>query len=444
MPSLFDESLSKTYKRDKEYLEKTALPIITVSASYREDLKRLHGLPDNDDARDIVFSRAHYSMALGIAVQVWKDKINPKKAWLVDPTNYVSQEKWRSVTITETIGKTIARNPLLKTLKDIVDKFGRSKLPILDSITPPLLFLTENVHQPILSFHIASGNILAEQGKNVVQVITDPHVREEYITNADRKNTWYCVFDERTKLEFLEKAKLLDIEANPTRVIVTGPPVDPRVIAVADGKKPWQPGRVLKLCLTTGGLGTNKKELLSVLEQILPELRRRKPQYKLIVYASTHLDIAEDVRELAEAEKVKIGKINDKTANLRLIYHPQIMDANEMLIKYGFPWAHGFITKPSGDMAYDAVMSGSFVLTLAEWGEWELRIREIFEQRGISRRCLSENILDQLEVLQAKNGDQDSWITKAMLETSKLEPIFRGGAKNIATAVKKVAEEVGV
>lgn len=439
MPSLFDAHLTQTYRQDKKYLEQTALPIITVSASYREDLKRMHGLPDNNVTRDIVFSRAHYSMALGVAVAVWKDKINPKKAWVVDPTNYVSQDKWRSITLTETIGKTIARNPLLKTLKDLVDKFGRSKLPILDSITPPLLYLTENIRRPILSFHIAAGNILAEQGKPVVQVITDPHIREEYITNAGRKNIWFCVFDDHTKTEFLEKAKLLDIKADSDRVVVTGPPIDPRVIAAAENKKPWQPGKPLKICLTTGGLGTNKKELLNVLEQLLPELRGQKPQYKLVVYASTHLDIAEDVIELAEAEKVKIGKVSDKTANLRLIYHPQIMDANEMLIKYGFPWAHGFITKPSGDMAYDAALSGSFVLTLAEWGEWELRIREIFEQRGISRKCLSENILDQLEVLQAKNGGQDSWITRAMLETSNLEGVFKKGAKNIAEVVKKAS-----
>jgi hypothetical protein len=441
MPNLFDPHLTQTYQKDKKYLEQTELPIITVSASYREDLKRMHGLPDDDFTRDIVFSRAHYSMALAVAATVWQDKINPKKAWVVDPTNYVSQKQWRSITLTETIGKTIARYPLLKTLKDIVDKFGRGKLPILSSITPPLLYLTENVTKPVLSFHIAAGNILAEQGKTVVQMITDPHVREEYITNAGRKNMSFCVFDEHTKTEFLEKAKMLDIKADANKITVTGPPVDPRVIAAATKKKPWKPGQTLKLCITTGGLGTNKQELLSVLEQLLPELRRQNSQYQVLVYASTHLDIADDVKELALAEKVKIGKTNDKTARLRLIYHPQIVDANEQLIKYGFPWAHGFITKPSGDMAYDAAVSGSFILTLSEWGEWELRIREIFEQRGIARKCLLDNVLDQLQVLMAKNDGKDSWITNAQLQTAKLEKVFTKGAKNILAAVEKSTEK---
>lgn len=435
MPSLFDSQLVKTYQQDKKYLEQTEVPIITVSASYREDLKRLYGLPNDDSTRDIVFSRAHYSMALGTAIAVWGDKLNPKKAWLIDPTNYVSQSQWRSITFTETVGKTIARNPILKTLKDFVDKFGRSKLPILDSITPPLLYLTADIKKPILSFHIAAGNILVGQGKKVVQVVTDPHVREEYITNAHNKNITYCVFDSQTKLEFLEKAKLLEIKVDPERIQVTGPPIDPRIIASSKNKKPWKPGKTLKLCLTTGGLGTNKIELLKILEQLLPELKKAKSPYKLVVYAGTHNDIAEDIRELALAEGVKIGHTSDTTANLRLIYHPQIMDANELLVKYGFPWADGFITKPSGDMAYDAVASGAFLLTLAEWGEWEFRIREIFEQRGIARKCLVDNVLDQLQVLREPSavigGNRESWITQAMQATEHLEPIFHQGAKNI-------------
>lgn len=436
MSNLFDPHLTRTYQQDKTFLEQTAVPIITVSATYREDLKRLHGYPDNDTTPDVVFSRAHYSMAIGAAIQAWGDEIDLKKAWLVDPTNYVSQEKWKSITLTETIGKTIARYPILKTIKDIIDKFGRSKLPILDSITPPLLYLTQNIDKPILSFHIAAGNILAEQGKTVVQVITDPHVREEYVTNAAKKTMWFCVFDQATKIEFLEKAKLLDIKADPDRVIVTGPPIDPRIISAADKKKPWKPGQTLKLCITTGGLGTNKPEILALLEQLLPELRKRDPKLQILVYASTHQDIAEDVTELAKAERVSIGKTSEKSAKLRLIYHPQIMDANEQLIKYGFPWADGFITKPSGDMAYDAAVSGSFVLTLAEWGEWEERIREIFEQESVSRKALVEDIVDQLQVLQNKQ-DGKTWITQAMEFAQELKPLYKNGAKQILKAVRQ-------
>ena len=440
MSNLFDPYLTRTYQEDKKFLEQTDVPIITVSATYREDLKRMHGYPDNDTTPDVVFSRAHYSMAIGAAVQAWGEKLDPQKAWLVDPTNYVSQDKWRSITLTETIGKTIARYPLLKTLKDIVDKFGRSKLPILDSITPPLLYLTQNIDKPILSFHIAAGNILAEQGKTVVQVITDPHVREEYVTNAAKKTMWYCVFDQHTKIEFLEKAKLLDIKADPNRIIVTGPPIDPRIIAAAEKKKPWKPGKKLKLCLTTGGLGTNKGELLSWLEQLLPELRKHDPKLQILVYASTHADIAEDVTELAQAERVKIGTVSDTSADFRLIYHPQIVDANEQLIKYGFPWADGFLTKPSGDMAYDAAISGSFLLTLAEWGEWEERIREIFEQLGIARTALNEDIMDQLSVLMTAQKDQDSWITTAMQNAHKLPKLFNNGNKEILAVVRKAAK----
>lgn len=397
----------------------------------------MHGLPNNNTERDIVFSRAHYSMALGIASYIWKDKVNPAAAWIVDPTNYVSKDKLLSIQLTEMIGKTIARYSILKTAKDFIDTFGRKKLPILGSITPPLLYLTENIEKPILSLHIAAGNILANQGKKVVQVITDPHVREEYVTHAGNKKVWYCVFNESTKVEFLEKAAKLEIEADPDRVVVTGPPIDPRIIAASDKKVPWRSGK-LRLCMTTGGLGTNKEEILSVLKQFFVELRKRSNEYQLLIYAGTHLDIAEAVEKLAKENRVAIGELSDKKAKLRLIYHPQIVDANELLIKYAFPWAHGFITKPSGDMAYDAAASGSFLLTLAEWGEWEERIREIFEQKNISRKADASAIISQLEVLRSTQGKSQSWIEQAMLAASGLEPLYLRGAKNITSVVRNL------
>jgi hypothetical protein len=440
MPALFDTALVKTLAEDKQFLESTALPIITVSATFREDLKRLHHLTNNNTDRDTVFSRAHYSMALGVAIQAWGGRLDPNKAWLVDPTNYVSHEDWLSVSLTEQIGQQIARHPLLKLLKDFVDKFGRKKLPILGSITPPLLYVTEKIQQPILSFHIAAGNILALNGKKVIQMITDPHVREEYVENAAKGNIRFCVFDEATKFEFLEKAALHNKNVNPDHIIVTGPPIDPRVVAVREKKYAWRSGP-LKLCITTGGLGTNKQEIRKILEQLLPELRRRPSPYRLIVYASTHTDIAEMVRELASKYRVPLDAIGDRSARLRLLYHPQIVDANELLVTYAFPWAHGFLTKPSGDMAYDAVASGSFVLTLAEWGEWEENIRKIFEQKGISRKANVENIGEQLEFLMSARGRSQSWIETAMLNAAKIDRLFLQGSKKILQAYKNFAEE---
>ncbi len=441
MPELFDPHLVKTYREDKRLLEQTEIPIVTVSATYKEDLKRMHGLPDDDTIPDVVFSRAHYSMALGVATQIWGDRLRPDRAWIVEPTNYVSKKNWFSIEFTQAVGKTIARYSILKTVKDFIDNFGRQKLPILSSITPPLLYLTENIHRPILSFHIAAGNILAEQGKKVVQVITDPHVRTEYVTNADKSNLWFCTFDENTKTEFLEKAAKLGIEAEPDRIIVTGPPVDPRVIAAKTKKNPWRSGP-LNLALTTGGLGTNKQEILNLLEQLLPELRKRDPQLRLLVYAGTHRDIYEEAVFLAGRARIAPGKLADKKARFRVLYHPQIVDANEMLIKYGFPWAHGFLSKPSGDMAYDAAASGSFILSLAEWGEWEERIRVIFEQKAISRQADVAHIVSQLAVLRSSQGKSQSWIEQAMLNAHKLDPLFLNGAKEIVKVVKLARKEM--
>jgi hypothetical protein len=460
--NLFDPQLEKTFKKDKQLLEQAAIPIVTVSSSYMEDLKGFHNLPEVDTSTDVVFSRAHYTMALAAAVEAWGNKINPSKAWVVDPTNYVKANDWFSIRLTETVGKTVARAPFLKKLKDLVDKFGRNKLPILSSITPPLLYLTENIDKPILSFHIAAGNILAAQGKTVYQMITDPHVREEYLNEAQRANMRFLVFNQKTKTDFLEKAAILGKKVNPEQVIVTGPPIDPRIIAARKNKRPWRSGS-LRLCLTTGGLGTNKTEIRSILEQLLPELRKRPNPYQLMVYVGTHRDLAELVRNLAKKERVALkeiapedpadfvfqGQLKDpysrrwveqqiNQARLSLIYHPQIIDANELLIHYGFAWADGFLTKPSGDMAYDAAASGSFLLTLTEWGEWEHNIREIFVQKSIARQAKTKNIAAQLQALTSAQGKAESWVEQAMRSAQNIDKVFLEGTKNILKAVNGV------
>jgi len=462
MPYL-DPLLKKTIKKDKQLLEKARLPIVTVSSTYIEDLKGFHELPEIDTTSDIVFSRAHYSMALAVAVQAWGNTIDPTQAWVVDPTNYVFHSSKFNINFTEAVGKTIARSPFLKKFKDFIDKFARNKLPILDSITPPLLQLTQDITQPILSLHIVSGNILAEQGKQVFQMVTDPHVRADYLNQAERPNITFLVFDQPTQQEFLQLAEKLGKKVDPERVIVTGPPVDPRIIACRQDKKPWRAGKKLKLCLTTGGLGTNKNEMKQVLQQLLPELNKPDARYQVMVYAGTHGDLHNMVKKLARQADVQLNNISGQdpadfimggkltkpswateinqqlqTAPLTLIYHPQIVDANELLTHFAFPWADGFISKPSGDMAYDAIASGSFLLTFQEWGEWEHNIREIFEKKNIAKKAETKNILYQLEELATSKADGSTWISNAMTGALQLDSLFLSGTKNIVEAVQKI------
>ncbi|HOA12113.1 hypothetical protein KBB59_01805 [Candidatus Woesebacteria bacterium] len=473
--------------QDKKLLENTKVPIITVSASFKEDLKGFHGEPENDQIQDIVFSRAHYSMALAVAVAAWGNKIDAKKAWLVDPTNHIKKSDWKQVILTDTIGRTVARQPLLKILKDVVDRFGRSKLPILENIEPATKFLTQNLDRPILSFHIATGNILAANGKQVLQMITDPHVRSEYVQNADQANIRFMVFDEKTKEDFFSVAAAEQIkipaEQIQDKVIVTGPPVDPRTLAAAQSKKPWTNERPLKILITTGGLGTNKQEIKKILDQLLPLLNHVAtdlPKIEIMYYAGTHADHQQMAVTLAKKHHIKYHLISphdpadftqagwlnrahrqpQSQIKFHIIYHPQIIDANELLIRYGFPWADVFISKPSGDMAYDAALSGSALLTLKEWGEWEHNVRAVFEQYGISQKADVEQIVEQILRLSQKQSvrsqqsevltssvrpipqldspvtDHDSWITQAMINTQKLPKIFYQGANNILQAIK--------
>jgi len=485
------KELQKIYQVDKKLLEQTQVPIMTVSASFREDLKGLHHQDENDTTTDIVLSRAHYSMALGVAIQAWGNKIDPKKAWLVDSTNYVTNQAFRSVVLTDFIGKTVARWPILKSLKDMVDKFGRSKMPILDNVTPPTIYLSSNVKKTILSFHIVTGNILATEGKKVVQMITDPHVRSDYLENAHLANMRFLVFDEATKKAFFTLAeklgKKIPKDQIKDKVIVTGPPVDPRIVACNHNKEVWNNNKPLKICLTTGGIGTNKTEIKSILEQLLPILKQQASGRKtdlariqLMLYAGTHKDIMDMAVKIAKENNCLYQLISPhdpanfaingfiratnhsdnselETAKFTILYHPQIVDANELLIQKAFPWADLFISKPSGDMAYDAVVSGAALLTLKEWGEWEYNVRAVFEKNGTALPADVDHIVAQLiaitqtgdsafqanrlssanrPVPDLKETKQISWLTQAMKNSKQLDHIFYEGAKNILQIVK--------
>lgn len=442
--SLHDPQIEKIFKKDRQILQKTALPIVTVTGAFQEDVKRWHGVRHNQKDTDIIYSRAHFSMAYGVLQHVWKSPTpKPSKAWLTDPTNFVSEEEWKKITSTEKIGELIARQPILQTIKALIDQFARKKLPILESITPPLLYLFEEVHQPILSFHIAAGNILAGMGKTVVQMITDPHVRDEYIQAAISPTISYCVFDEQTKKEFLSRAKVLDIDVHPDRIIVTGPPIDPRIIEMRK-KKTFTPHYPLRLLITTGGLGTNKKEIKMILELLLPELKKDKPAYQLMLYAGTEKDFVDMAKEIAMSNKVAARVIhhlspttnqptNQPANQLTILHHPQIFDANELLIKHGLPWADGVISKPSGDMAYDAVIAGCFLLTLKPWGVWEERIMEIFEKKKLSTSADTRHILEQLNTLVTSG-----WIARSLTNSKNIDKQFLHGVENIVEVMRRV------
>jgi hypothetical protein len=87
-------------------------------------------------------------------------------------------------------------------------------------------------------------------------------------------------------------------------------------------------------------------------------------------------------------------------------------------------------------MAYDAAAAGCFLLTLEPWGEWEHNIRDIFEQRGISRRAMPENMIEQIDSLVTSHGDR-SWVETAIDNALHLPKLFTEGTKNILAQMPK-------
>lgn len=411
--------LPRTLHSDRHKLEMVDVPVVTISATYKRDIAEKRG----EVAKifdEIVFSRAHYSMACGVVEQARLMKLS---SWLVDPTNFVSAQSWRILARTERIGEIVARSPLLKKIKDIADNFIRSNIPIADVVKEPLAYVTYRARNPIISFHYESGNILSTLGKNVLQIVTDPHVRSNYLQECERKNIYFAVFDDLTRIAFLDMAKQMGKKFDKNRIFVTGPPVDPRIVKCRKHKKIFDGTRPLRIVVTASGLGTNKGEIGEVVESLMPGVKSKK--IELILYASTHTDF----KELFE----NILKINKVTEGVKILYHRSIVDANEDLIKNCFPWADCFITKPSGDMAYDAVASGAFFLSLEPWGVWEANIQKIFEKLSITRKAETSQLLTQIDHL-----IESGWVAKAQQQAVKIDKLYLEGAKKIVDLQRKL------
>lgn len=423
----------KTALHDEHHmLEEVDIPIITLSSTHRKGLSQsfYESFPAGEE---IVFSRAHYSMAVAILVAGFE---TGHTAWMTDPMNYVVRDDWNKVIFTQTVGRLMARHKPLKMLKDLIDTKARNKLPVTEPITPPLKYLAKNIRKPIISLHYETGRILAEAGHKVVQVVTDPHVRPQYLdllSNKENKKVIYCVFDEETKTDLLHQADENNKKLSPSQVIVTGPPVDPRIVAARKSKKASNTSdRPLRLAITTGGVGSNKPEIESILDQLSQFCFKGKNGCaQLFLYAGTHQDFRALYQGFIERSGLKLDKLEDENAAVRILYTDNLVDANEKLIDHMFPWADGIITKPSGDMAYDAAAAGCFTLFLEPLGPWEENIQERFLDLGIGTDLQVTNIRQELEKFGKSYWQGESWFKSATDKVLTLPKLYLEGSKNI-------------
>lgn len=423
-----DLTFQHSAHEERHLLESVDVPIVTVSATFKEALIKEFGENPGELTPDVTFSRAHYSMANALVVAATKNK---QSFWMIDPTNYVSAKDWPKIMFTQRMGRLIARSPLLKELKDLMDTRLRNQLPLTGAIREPLTYITGRVNKPIISLHYEAGNILLENGKTVLQVITDPHVRPQYLTHANNPKLSWAVFDEATKARVIELGFILGHKIDEKRITVTGCPVDPRILT--KDKNTATRGyryRPLRMAITTGGLGTNKDEIIDLLTHLAPAIRNNTVH--IVAYSGVHEDFHSMFSVFAKTNRIKVGDMRDPQASFRIFQGNDIVEANELLLDHIFPWADGFFTKPSGDMAYEAVAAGCFILTLKPWGEWEENIRAVTESMGVSLRADIENILSQLIAISTMpvSGGKP-WVELALEKSRQHSKKFSQGAYNI-------------
>lgn len=430
-----DLAFQHTAHEERHLLETVEIPIVTVSATFKEELIKEFGEKPEEITPDVTFSRAHYSMANALVVAATH---NRKTFWMIDPTNYVSAKDWPKIMFTQRMGRLIARSPILKELKDLMDTRLRNQLPLTGAIREPLTYVTGRIQRPIISLHYEAGNILLENGKTVLQVVTDPHVRPQYLTHANNPKLSWAVFDEHTKARLIELGFILGHKIDEKRVTVTGCPVDPRIVTKdRNTATRGYRSRPLRLAITTGGLGTNKNEIIDLLTGLAPAIK--KGDVHIAAYSGVHEDFQVMFTTFARMHHIKIGENNDIQSSFRIFHGNDIVDANELLLDHIFPWADGFISKPSGDMAYEAVAAGCFLLTLHPWGVWEENIRAVTEGLGVSIRADIPNILSQLKAITTMPVENNKpWVELALERARKHSWSFSQGAFNILKLHKKI------
>ena len=119
-----------------------------------------------------------------------------------------------------------------------------------------------------------------------------------------------------------------------------------------------------------------------------------------------------------------------------MVYFINLVDANEKLINYMFPWADGIITKPSGDMAYDAAASGAFCLFLEPLGPWEQNIQDRFLDLNIAADLKTSDIRKELSTFSKTYWQGQSWFTTARQNLKTLPNLYLSGAANIIRTYK--------
>ena len=132
-------------------------------------------------------------------------------------------------------------------------------------------------------------------------------------------------------------AQELGISIAANRVIITGPPIDPRITAIGRNStvRSFSEGGPINLAVTTGGLGTNLSEIKQVLDQLAPLLNPPE-KIRLFLHAGTHRDFRNFFEDFAAQHNIRIGNLDDTTARIRILHEDSIIDANENLIKYMF------------------------------------------------------------------------------------------------------------
>ncbi len=390
------------------------------------------------DTRTSPLSRAHATIAQSVA-QV----LNGATDVYVDVLQYVNNRDFLKFEKLARRAKRVASSPRLH---DVYNRYSplirrivnpdKKVQPVVDYFAKSIASRGDNT--PVITTHYSVGNALLESlkargdGRSVVHYVTDPsHIHTQYLKHKDDPRTHYFVFDKATA------SALEDAGVDADKISVTGfsthPDLSPaEARSVADRK--------LRVGIFTGGVGTNRAEIETIVQNFNPE------NQQLVVYCGTHTDIMESSlglvsrnlrTKIVPAQNFQESDIGDE--HIVFVVGTSLEGAVPASYKV-LNWSDVVATKPSGDIAIEAVLSGHPVIPLSHWGVQEDVIDDMLHAYGATIDIPDlKNIGAILSTLQTSGLMQDQ--IDQLREELLTRPLFESGQawrQNIQQALDRI------
>lgn len=399
MSNLIDAQLAKRFRADQQSLADTQVPILIYSSVVRS-------------GKVIGQSRTQLALALTVAEQFWGARIQADKAWITDASASMSSAQWSQLYHQTPTKQSAVNSMWLSHLKSWLS--GVDAPPTNPAtINTLLLYLTKSIERPIVSFSSILSELLLNQGKQVIHVVSDATASKRLLHLGLHPNVMLIVFDQNIKHDLVEQAELTQQPIDARKIEVVQLPVIQRLLSKNQRKLAWRSGS-LRLLVDASGNFSSASSDVQLVKQLVRGVAHLAVPIKLLLYCGTDTKTAQKLATVVQQARLTVAPLADTQAPIRLIADPSLTLAEQQLDQLGWRWAHGCLCSPTVDWLAAAVASSNFLLTKPARTDWEADLVRQLHTLGVSTQVHEEHVLEQLESLMRAGVRGQSWIERAM------------------------------